>query len=171
MTKVIVLALALLGAGVLATAEKKRRKKRSMSEGLKKKPKHIVVVSRYPKEIPEEQLRLLEKKYEIAKIEVYNAETEFHAQHRKLAAQLAGKEKENRKTGNTGYQNVLQCISEQKDKIPQVLILCADTSALKISTPLLIYAAEVVHYRRDFSEEILCRALDHYSNCEKRDGK
>ncbi|KAI5180471.1 hypothetical protein NEOKW01_0775 [Nematocida sp. AWRm80] len=149
--------------GVLALGRIHR--KNSIKE-YKKKPKHTMIINRYNK-VPSELLEDLKKKYSLERLTLYKKENYQKPEKESTEDNLLKKESEE----EIPYTRIKEYLEEKEEDLPDLIILCSKTSFLQVYPPYLLYKAEILHYKKEFSENILIRALEYYDNCEIRNGK
>ncbi|KAI5192821.1 hypothetical protein NEMIN01_2237 [Nematocida minor] len=143
-----------------------RRSRHESASPSPRKPLNVLVLNRYGC-IPKEYISKLSSKYNVkfTVLEGPVKSEEYEENHRDFMSQM------NPKDGKVEYSEITQFIEENRTIFPDIVILCSNTTVFKTSLPYLLYSAETLHYRQEFSESVLKKALAHYDSCEIRDGK
>ncbi|KAF7684251.1 hypothetical protein TCON_0545 [Astathelohania contejeani] len=121
----------------------------------KKLPKFLLIIDNYFT-ITEKQLEKIKNKIETIKLLMISKE------NTKNLHNIASKYK---------LENTKNAIQDAGNIYPDLIILLNDVFEFNLECPLLLYKAEICHYRRKFDEGILESSLKHYSECEIRDGR
>ncbi|EIJ89564.1 hypothetical protein NEPAR06_2119 [Nematocida parisii] len=129
-----------------------------------KRPKWVFIINMYGC-VPKETIEKLGKTHDI-KLTVQETDQDtFQSNHAKFC-KMIGESKT-----KVPYNEIVEFISKNKSVFPDIVILCSDTTVFKTNSPFLLYSAEVLHFRKNFSSDVLESALNHYSLCEVRNGK
>lgn len=115
--------------------------------------------------IPEEKIKKLKEDFRVELS--LDGTLGFREAHRKFKEKIGKIGKE----GKVEYSDLKEFIEKNPEIFPDLVILCSDTSVFKTSSPFLLYSAETLHYREEFSESVLRKALSHYRNCKIRNGR
>lgn len=169
----MVLQLFSIVIALLATYKIAKRLSHTKSSQLKKrdKPLSVLILNMYGL-IPDALIKSLSNKYSIhLRAEQYSTKEQYgtkeqYKEKRKEFIKKIDPEKE-----EIEYKKILEFIDKHPEIFPDIVILCSDRSVFYTSTPYLLYSAETLHYREEFTQNTLIKALDHYRRSEIRNGK
>ncbi|KAI5159419.1 hypothetical protein NEAUS03_0278 [Nematocida ausubeli] len=130
----------------------------------RKKAAWVLVMNMYSP-VQRSVLDQLGDKYGIKLTVQENDQDTFQNNHKKFCKSIG------EYTKKVPYVDIMEFVSSNKSMFPDIVILCSDKTIFKTTSPFLLYSAELLHTRKDFSEDALIRALQHYADCEIRNGK